>query len=59
MKKYIFLLLFAISCFMYGVYTWSTITKTKEVKQHQWVLTGFFGLMFGLLTINEFKKNGE
>lgn len=59
MKKYFFLVLFAMSCFMYGVYSISVIENIKPVKTHQWVLTGFFGLFFLGLAVNEFEKNGK
>lgn len=59
MKKYLFLLLFGLSCFIYGLYTISTISGYKEVKPQQWVLTGVFGLFFLGLAVEEFKKDGK
>lgn len=59
MKKYIFLLLFGLNCFTYGMYTMGTISGLKKVKPIQWVITGFFGLYFLGLVKNEFKKDGE
>lgn len=59
MKKYLFLLLFSLNCFIYGMYTMGTIHGYKKVKPEQWVLTGVFGLMFLGLAVEEFKKDGK
>ena len=48
MKKYLFILLFGLSCFMYGMYT---IGNVRPVKPFQWVITGMF--------VDEFKKDGK
>ena len=56
MKKYLFLILFGLSCFIYGAYTVSTISGFNKVKPQQWAITGVFGLFFLGLTVQEFKK---
>jgi hypothetical protein len=59
MKKYLFLLLFGVSCFIYGMYTIGTIENIRPVKPFQWVMTGFFGLFFLGMAVDEFKKDGK
>lgn len=52
MKKYFYLLLFAMGCFVLGNYNQSA----EPIKNHQWALTSLFTVMFLLRGLKETEK---
>ena len=56
LKAYGCLLLFGISCFIYGAYTYITINTDETIEPHRWILTGMFGLFFLLIGISKIKE---
>lgn len=55
LKTYGPLFMFSVSCFMYGAYCERTLNG-GHIEIHRWFLTGFFGLFFLLLFIQNIKK---
>jgi len=55
-KAYGCIMLFGMSCFIYGGYLYGTLNCNVVVKPHQWFLTGLFGLFFLFLGIDKIKN---
>jgi heme/copper-type cytochrome/quinol oxidase subunit 3 len=56
LKTYGSLVLALMSVFTLGAYTEATLRGTKEILAHQWMLTSFFGLMFLVYFLEEYRK---
>jgi len=41
-----------LSAFMYGAYC-DGVMHGKEIKPHQWVITGFFGIYFFIMSLRK------
>jgi hypothetical protein len=56
LKTYGCLLLGLMSVFMLGAYADATMFNTREIQDHQWVLTSMFGLMFIGMFLEKYKN---
>lgn len=45
-----------VSCFTYGMYTYSTMHNIRVVEPHQWILTGLFGIFFMVMGLDKYKN---
>ena len=56
-NKWFFRILSHLCAFIYGAYVYGTINGGREVKPHQWLLTGFFGIFFLLQSLPDKKES--
>lgn len=56
-KKYGSLVLFMLSCFLYGSYVDAIVNCGKTVELHQFVMTGLVGIYFLVEFIDRIKNN--
>jgi len=56
LKAFGCILLFGMSCFIYGGYVYGAINCHVVIEPHRWILTALFGLFFLFLGIEKIKE---
>jgi hypothetical protein len=56
LKIFGYLFMAMLSCFTIGLYASSTVKYNEPVELHRWVITAFFGLMFLVLFLQDYRK---